>query len=57
LVAGTFEIHHMRVQRNVLLEDLLLLFSCVETVTMVTVYWESGKLPYPDQGDIDKDVD
>jgi len=45
LVAGGFEIHHMWVQRNVLLQDLLLLFIYVETVTMVKVYWESGKLP------------
>lgn len=45
LVAGGFEIHHMWAQRNVLLEDLLLLFIYVETVTMVKVYWESGKLP------------
>jgi len=45
LVAGGFEINHMWIQRNVLLEDLLLLFIYVETVTMVKVYWESGKLP------------
>lgn len=45
LVAGGIEIHHMWVQRNVTLTDLLLMFIYVETVTMVKVYWESGKLP------------
>jgi protein PsiE len=45
LVAGSIEVHHMWVQRNVMLEDLLLMFIYVETMTMVKVYWESGKLP------------
>ena len=45
LVAGGMEVHHMWVQRNVMLEDLLLMFIYVETMTMVKVYWESGKLP------------
>ena len=45
LVAGGIEIHHMWVQRNVMLTDLLLMFIYVETVTMVKIYWESGKLP------------
>ena len=45
IVAGGIEIHHMWVQRTVLLTDLLLMFIYVETVTMVKVYWESGKLP------------
>ena len=45
LVASGIEIHHMWVQKNVMLEDLLLMFIYVETVTMVKVYWESGKLP------------
>jgi protein PsiE len=45
LVAGSIEVHHMWVQRNVMLEDLLLMFIYVETLTMVKVYWESGKLP------------
>jgi protein PsiE len=45
LVAGGIEIHHMWVQRTVMLTDLLLMFIYVETVTMVKVYWESGKLP------------
>ena len=45
LVAGAIEIHHMWVQKNVMLTDLLLMFIYVETVTMVKVYWESGKLP------------
>jgi protein PsiE len=35
----------MWVQQNVMLTDLLLMFIYVETVTMVKVYWESGKLP------------
>jgi protein PsiE len=45
LVAGSIEVHHMWVQRNVMLQDLLLMFIYVETMTMVKVYWESGKLP------------
>ena len=45
LVAGSIEVHHMWVQRNVMLEDLLLMFIYVETLTKVKVYWESGKLP------------
>ena len=45
LVAGGIEVHHMWVQRNVMLEDLLLMFIYVETMTMVKIYWESGKLP------------
>ena len=45
IFAGGFEVHHMWEQRQVMLEDLLLLFIYVETVTMVKVYWESGKLP------------
>ena len=45
LVASGIEIHHMWVQKNVMLQDLLLMFIYVETVTMVKVYWESGKLP------------
>jgi protein PsiE len=45
LFAGGIEINHMWDQRNVMLEDLLLMFIYVETVTMVKVYWESGKLP------------
>ena len=45
LVAGGIEIRHMWVQQTVLLTDLLLMFIYVETVTMVKVYWESGKLP------------
>ena len=35
----------MWVQQTVLLTDLLLMFIYVETITMVKVYWESGKLP------------
>lgn len=45
LLAGGIEVHHMWLQRNVLLQDLLLLFIYVETVSMVKVYWHSGKLP------------
>ncbi len=45
IVASGIEIHHMWAQKNVMLEDLLLMFIYVETVTMVKVYWESGKLP------------
>ena len=45
VVAGGIEIHHMWVQRTVMLTDLLLMFIYVETVTMVKIYWESGKLP------------
>ena len=45
MVAGGIEIRHMWVQQTVLLTDLLLMFIYVETVTMVKVYWESGKLP------------
>ena len=45
LVAGGIEIRHMWIQQNVMLTDLLLMFIYVETVTMVKVYWESGKLP------------
>ena len=45
LVAGGIEVHHMWIQKNVMLEDLLLMFIYVETMTMVKVYWESGKLP------------
>ncbi len=45
LVAGGIEIRHMWVQQTVLLTDLLLMFIYVETITMVKVYWESGKLP------------
>ncbi len=45
VVAGGIEIRHMWVQQNVMLTDLLLMFIYVETVTMVKIYWESGKLP------------
>jgi protein PsiE len=45
IVAGGIEIRHMWVQQTVLLTDLLLMFIYVETVAMVKVYWDSGKLP------------
>ncbi len=35
----------MWVRQEVLLTDLLLMFIYIEMVTMVKVYWESGKLP------------
>ena len=44
-VAGGIEVHAMWVQRQVLLTDLLLMFIYIEMVTMVKVYWASGKLP------------
>jgi len=45
IVASGIEIHHMWAQKNVMLTDLLLMFIYIETVTMVKIYWESGKLP------------
>ncbi len=45
IVATGIEIHHMWVQKNVMLTDLLLMFIYIETITMVKIYWESGKLP------------
>ena len=45
IVAGGIEIRHMWVQQTVLLTDLLLMFIYAETVAMVKVYWDSGKLP------------
>ena len=45
IVASGIEINHMWVQKNVMLSDLLLMFIYVETITMVKIYWESGKLP------------
>ncbi len=45
IVASGIEIHHMWDQKNVMLTDLLLMFIYIETVTMVKIYWESGKLP------------
>lgn len=45
VVAGIQEIWVMIEARQVKLTDLLLLFIYLEVVTMVNVYWESGKLP------------
>ena len=45
LVAGGHEIWLMIVQREVQLTDLLLMFIYLEVVSMVEVYWQSGKLP------------
>ena len=45
VVAGIQEIWKMIEAREVLLTDLLLLFIYLEVITMVNVYWQSGKLP------------
>ena len=45
VVAGIQEIWTMIEARKVLLTDLLLLFIYLEVITMVNVYWQSGKLP------------
>lgn len=45
VVAGIQEIWVMIEAREVKLTDLLLLFIYLEVITMVKVYWESGKLP------------
>jgi len=45
LVAGSLEIWKMIEARTVTLTDILLLFIYLEVVTMVDVYWRSGKLP------------
>jgi len=45
VVAGIQEIWVMIEAREVKLTDLLLLFIYLEVVTMVSVYWQSGKLP------------
>jgi len=45
LVAGGLELWKMVEARTVTLTDILLLFIYLEVVTMVDVYWRSGKLP------------
>jgi len=45
VVAGIQEIWVMIEARQVKLTDLLLLFIYLEVITMVNVYWQSGKLP------------
>jgi protein PsiE len=45
IVAGGQEIWKMIEARTVTLTDILLLFIYLEVVTMVDVYWQSGKLP------------
>lgn len=45
LVAGGLELWKMIEARTVTLTDILLLFIYLEVVTMVDVYWRSGKLP------------
>ncbi len=45
IVAILQEIWVMVGAREVKLTDLLLLFIYLEVITMVSVYWESGKLP------------
>jgi protein PsiE len=49
LVAIGQEVVQMFVQRKVLLQDILLLFIYLEILTMVGLYFQSGKLPvrYP----------
>lgn len=45
LVAGAQEVGTMIEARLVTLTDILLLFIYLEVITMVDVYWQSGKLP------------
>ncbi len=45
IVAGGQEVWKMIEARTVTLTDILLLFIYLEVVTMVDVYWQSGKLP------------
>lgn len=45
VVATVIEVQAMWVRKEVLLTDLLLMFIYIEMVTMVKVYWQSGKLP------------
>jgi protein PsiE len=45
VVAGTMEVWKMIEARAVTLTDILLLFIYLEVITMVDVYWRSGKLP------------
>lgn len=45
IVAGVIEVNVMLTARNVTLADLLLLFLYLEILAMVSVYFESGKLP------------
>lgn len=45
VIAGLQEIWTMIEAREVKLTDLLLMFIYLEVVSMVSVYWESGKLP------------
>ena len=49
LVAIGLEIQIMYLARNVLLQDILMLFIFLEILTMVGLYFTSGKLPlrYP----------
>ena len=49
VVAIGQEVSQMFVQRQVLLQDILLLFIFLEILTMVGLYFKSGKLPlrYP----------
>jgi len=45
LIAAAMEIAQMVEARAVTLTDILLLFIYLEVITMVDVYWRSGKLP------------
>lgn len=45
IIAGGMEIWKMIQAQAVTLTDILLLFIYLEVITMVDVYWRSGKLP------------
>lgn len=45
VVAAMQEIWHMAASQRVELTDLLLMFIYLEVISMVDVYWQSGKLP------------
>lgn len=45
IVAGAQEVWHMISSLRVELTDLLLMFIYLEVISMVDVYWQSGKLP------------
>ncbi len=45
IVAGVIEVNVMLTERRVTLADLLLMFLYLEILAMVSVYFESGKLP------------
>lgn len=45
VVAAVQEVWHMAASQRVELTDLLLMFIYLEVISMVDVYWQSGKLP------------